>query len=600
MAFFAIHFFICNIFISVIIGIILLARYTFLKKFPPRFQYSLWFVLPVLMAAPFLKLKTPDFLQLFENLSNIKNTLNNSTNTSIQASKGNLLSGGNDWINDFSISQENSFLSIINIILACIWLSGILVMSWFFTKAAINLYNLKKSALPLQNQEVYKLYQACLNEAGIKRKIPVFSTAFLKSPVLSGFIKPQIYLPIHLISEYNAPDMRFMILHELQHYKHKDLLFNTIMNTASVVYWFNPFIWLAIKEIRTDREIACDTSVLQMLSKDDYISYGNTLINLAEKISFTPFPFTTGISGNMAQIKKRIINIADYSPLTLRKKLQNIIIYVIISAAILASAPVLSIKASSQDYYDFKENSSKISCIDLSHEFKGYTGSFVLYDTNAGMWKIYDIKNAITRISPASTFKIYSALNALETEVIKPGHTQIQWNGETYQYDTWNKDQTLKPAMQNSVTWYFQELDKKAGLASIKRFIQKTGYGNQNVTGNASSYWMNSSLKISPVEQVEMLMKLYNNEFNFLPENIALVKDAICLYSGNNGSFYGKTGTEECSKKNISGWFTGFIEKPGSTYFFATNIQGKNNTTGPAATELTFSILSNLNIWDNK
>ena len=63
--------------------------------------------------------------------------------------------------------------------------------------------------------------------------------------------------------------MRFMLLHELQHYKHKDLLFNVIMNIAGIVYWFNPFVWLAIKEIRTDREIACDTSVLQMLNKDN-------------------------------------------------------------------------------------------------------------------------------------------------------------------------------------------------------------------------------------------------------------------------------------------------------------------------------------------
>ncbi len=115
--------------------------------------------------------------------------------------------------------------------------------------------------MPLQNQEVYKLYLACLKEAGIKRKIPVFSTAFLKSPVLSGFIRPQIYLPIHLISEYNPSDMRFMLLHELQHYKHKDLLFNAIINIAGIIYWFNPLVWLAIKEIRTDREIACDTSV---------------------------------------------------------------------------------------------------------------------------------------------------------------------------------------------------------------------------------------------------------------------------------------------------------------------------------------------------
>ena len=52
--------------------------------------------------------------------------------------------------------------------------------------------------------------------------------------------------------------------------------------------------------------------------------------------------------------------------------------------------------------------------------------------------------NAATRISPASTFKIYSALNALETGIIKPGHTQISWNGEIHYYNTWNKDQTLK------------------------------------------------------------------------------------------------------------------------------------------------------------
>ena len=64
MAFSAIHFFICNIFISVIIGIILSARRTFLKNSPPRLKYSLWFVLPVLMAAPFVKLKTPGFLRL--------------------------------------------------------------------------------------------------------------------------------------------------------------------------------------------------------------------------------------------------------------------------------------------------------------------------------------------------------------------------------------------------------------------------------------------------------------------------------------------------------------------------------------------------------
>lgn len=597
MAGFAIHFFICNIFISIIIGIILYARKIFIKNYSARLQYNLWFILLVLFAAPFIKLKTTGLLSIWERISYIKNANPGNTNNTIQNPASTILSGNTGWINDFNLSTGSNILSAVNLILLVIWILGIVVMLLLFARASINLYHLKQSALPMQNHEACNLYKLCLNEMGIKRKIPVFSTAFLKSPVLSGFIKPQIYFPIHLISEYNAKDMRFMILHELQHYKHKDSLINFLMNIACIIYWFNPFVWLALNKMRTDREIACDTSVLQMLDKADYINYGNTLINLAEKISFTPFPFTTGISGNMEQIKKRITNIANYQPVSLGRKIQGIIIYIIITALLLSAAPVLSIKASGGNYYDFRENSQNISYIDLSHHFNEYSGSFVLYDTSSGIWKIYNMDKALERIPPASTYKIYSALHALEEGIIKPGQTQIPWNGSTYYYKSWNKNQTLKTAMQNSVTWYFQELDKKAGLASIKKFIQKTGYGNQCVTGDTSSYWLDSSLKISPVEQVEMLRKLYNNEFNFSKENIGIIKDAICLYSGADGSVYGKTGTEESNHQNISGWFTGFIEKPGNTYFFATNIQSKKNTTGPVATELTFSILSDLKIW---
>lgn len=596
MAGFTIHFFICNIFISIIICIILFARRIFYKKWPARLKYNLWLILTALFAAPFIKLNTGSFFHFFGKFK-INNMFNPGAGKNTQAAQSTLLSGSPGWINDFNMSDANNIMPVLNKVLACIWYAGIFVMLFLFAKAAIHLFWLKKSAMPLQNKEVYNLYQMCLNELGIKRKIPVFSTAFLKSPVLSGFVNPQIYLPIHLISEYNAKEMRFMVLHELQHYKHKDALINSIMNIICILYWFNPFVWFVLKEMRTDREIACDTSVLQMLDKNDYIHYGNALINLAEKISLNPFPFTTGISSNMEQTKKRIINIANYKPLSLKKKIYSTATYILTAILLLAFVPVLSIKAQGNGYYNF--TGENISYINLDSQFNGYNGSFVLYNTNSGIWQIYNIKNATKRLPPASTYKIYSALNALETGIIMPGKTKIPWDGKKHYYNTWNKDQTLKTAMQNSVTWYFQELDKKAGLSSVRNFIKKTGYGNQYVTGDTSSYWLNSSLKISPVEQVIMLRKLYKNEFNFSPENIETVKNAICLYSGTQGSFYGKTGTEESEHENISGWFTGFIEKPGNTYFFATNIQGRHNITGPVATELTFSILSDLKIWNS-
>ena len=132
--------------------------------------------------------------------------------------------------------------------------------------------------------------------------------------------------------------------------------------------------------------------------------------------------------------------------------------------------------------------------------FEEYNGSFVLYNATEDSWQIYNKEYATARISPASTFKIYSALFSLETGIITPEQSLIPWDGQHYTYDSWNADQTLESAMQNSVTWYFQALDRQTGLSAIKEYIQKIGYGSQTVEGDISSYWINSSLKISPVE----------------------------------------------------------------------------------------------------
>ena len=136
-------------------------------------------------------------------------------------------------------------------------------------RSALFLHSLKKSASPLEDQDVQKLYRRCLNDTNITKSIPVYSAAYLKSPVIAGFWKPCIFLPVHLISDKNETDIRYMLLHELQHYKHKDGFINYLINLAGMIYWFNPFVWYALKEMRGDREIACDSSVLNLLKSDD-------------------------------------------------------------------------------------------------------------------------------------------------------------------------------------------------------------------------------------------------------------------------------------------------------------------------------------------
>ena len=597
MADFMILFLICNIFISGIIGILLIARRIFKNNLSSRMQYNLWFLLLGLLTVPFMPVRLIGFPQIFSWFGSLRRSAASGIGIAMGEAVGINPTGNADWMNDFTLSVNFKPPSIAGYILLGIWIAGILAMIILVIKSSFRLRSLKKSALPLQNKKVRRLYHHCLEEMGICRDIPVYSTAFLRSPIIVGLFKPCIYLPIHLISDYNESDLRYMLLHELQHYKHHDAIASYLMNLAGVVYWFNPLVWYALKEMRNDREVACDTSVLKMLEEDAYADYGNTLINFAEKISLTPFPFSAGLGGNMKQMKRRILNIASYEKPTLMKKIKGITAFVLTAVLLLGLAPFISTYAADGSHYTWNSSSANISYVDLSSYFGKFEGSFVLYDLGNDAWSIHDIDHATLRVAPNSTYKIYTALFGLEDGVITPENTFIAWDGKNYPFDTWNTDQTLPSAMRNSVNWYFQSLNEQLGAPSVNEYIQQLKYGNENMSGDFSSYWMESSLKISPIEQVELLTKLQNNSFGFAPENINAVKDALCLSSSDAGTFYGKTGTGRVDGQDVNGWFIGYIETADNTYFFAANIGADSDATGGSAEEIAMSILSDMNIW---
>ena len=597
MANFMIRFFLCNVFISGIIGILLLVKRIFKNSLSSRMQYNLWFLLLGLLAVPFIPFRFIGLPQIFSWLGSLRSSPSSGAGTNITGTAEAVTTGNTNWMNNFTLSVNSETPSIAGYILLGIWIVGILAMIILVIKSSLRLRSLEKSALPLQNQEVRRLYHRCLEEMGIHRDIPVYSTAFLKSPIIVGLLKPCIYLPIHLISDYDESDMRYMLLHELQHYKHKDAVASYLMNLAGVIYWFNPLVWYALKEMRNDREVACDTSVLKMLEEDAYEDYGNTLINFAEKVSLTPFPFAAGLGGNMKQMKRRIINIASYEKPTFMKRIKGMTTFMLTAVLLLGFAPFISTYAADGSHYQWDSSSENVSYVDLSTYFGEYEGSFVLYDLENDAWSIHDMEHATLRVAPNSTYKIYDALFGLEEEIITPENSFIAWNGETYPFEAWNADQTLQSAMNSSVNWYFESVDEQLGVANISNYIEEIGYGNENISGDFSTYWMESSLKISPIEQVELLTRLQNNSLGFAPENINAVKDAICLSSSDAGTFYGKTGTGRVDGQDVNGWFIGYIETVDNTYFFATNIGADSDATGGNATEITMSILSDMNIW---
>lgn len=597
MADFMIRFLLCNILLCGIIGIFLLMKRILKNSLSSRMQYNLWFLLLGLLAVPFLPFRFFKLSELFAWLKNLSLIPTAKTEDTVGQTLQTNIADTQNWMEDFTLSVNRETPSIIGYLLLALWISGIIAMLILVIRSALRLRILKKSALPLQSQKVQRLYDRCLSDTDITKNIPIYSTAYLKSPVIVGFWKPCIYLPIHLISDDNETDIRYMLLHELQHYKHKDGITNHLMNLAGIVYWFNPLVWYTLKEMRSDQEIACDTSVLKLLESEDYVAYGNTLINFAEKISLTPFPFASGISGNMKQMKRRILNIVSYERPNLPKNLKSITAFLLISVLLLGLTPFVSTYAADENHYHWNTSAKNCTEIDLTNYFGEYEGSFVLYDLEEDIWKIHDMERATLRVAPNSTYKIYNALFGLEKGIITPENSFINWNGTPYPFEAWNTDQTLPSAMSASVNWYFGYIDEQLGETSIQEYLHKIGYGNEDLSGDFSSYWMESSLKISPIEQVELLTRLQNHNLGFTSENVKAVKDSIHISNSSYEDFYGKTGTGRVNGQDINGWFIGFIENADNTYFFATNIQNEQCAAGSKASDITLSILSDLNIW---
>ena len=462
-------------------------------------QYNLSIIFLAVLIVPFLPINSAPSSISWRHLL----TASSSTNGDIQTT---FLSGNGynlDKINDFAVSVSTQIPTFIHTLLVFFWSIGIFIMFFLLYRSVKQVKALHSSALPLQNEELNALYIECLNEVNSKHTIPIYSTAFLKSPVLAGFLHPRIYLPIHLISDFNAgtisaTDIRYMLLHELQHYKHKDILIGYLINTVNVFYWFNPLIWYFLKRIRQERELACDSAVLQLLKETEYKSYGNTLINFAETIALSPFPLTMGISGNIKQLKGRILNIASFHQPTFKQKIRGYLICIFVSTIIIGCIPILSVYASDQTGYHFDTTEKNITQLNLSSDFGDYTGSFVLYDQATDKWNIYNMDHASTRVPPNSTYKIYDALLGLESGIITPKHSTFTWNGEPCPFESWESDQDLTSAMHNSVNWYFQAIDSQAGFQSVKTFLQTINYGNQNTGTNLNLYWTDFSLKISP------------------------------------------------------------------------------------------------------
>jgi beta-lactamase class D len=215
----------------------------------------------------------------------------------------------------------------------------------------------------------------------------------------------------------------------------------------------------------------------------------------------------------------------------------------------------------------------------------------VLLDVSGNQLLRYNPQRCGTRFSPCSTFKIPNSLIGLETGVIADADYVIKWDGVVRERPELNRNHTLRSAIANSVVWYYQEVARRVGEQRMQEFLDAIPYGNRDISGGLTTFWLGTSLKISPDEQVEFLRRLQRDELPFSRRSMQVVREILVQDSRPGLIYRGKTGSNRGANGEPDlGWYVGWVEHDGDVYVFATNISGRG-TFGPRAREITENIL---------
>lgn len=161
---------------------------------------------------------------------------------------------------------------------AIIWISGVCV---FLLCAMISYMRFlrykRRNSVPVDEYIEFTEVKKKLN---IKRHIPLKKSDDLTAPMLVGVIKPVIYVPDR---DIGSKALTMIFMHELTHYKRHDLLYKWFSLLVNALHWFNPFAYIAARNINQACELSCDESVTKDMSDEEKRLYMQTILGLIQK-----------------------------------------------------------------------------------------------------------------------------------------------------------------------------------------------------------------------------------------------------------------------------------------------------------------------------
>ena len=203
-------------------------------------------------------------------------------------------------------------------------------------------------------------------------------------------------------------------------------------------------------------------------------------------------------------------------------------------------------------------------------------GTIVIASMSSNQRFIHNGLRAARKFSPASTFKILNTLIALEEGVANNKDELFIWDGRQYSIETWNRNHSLRSAFRVSCVWCYQSLAQKLSVEQYRNYLTLSEYGNLDSRFKVTEFWLDGSLSISAVEQVDFMKRVLNRELPFTDPAYETLRSIMLMEATTNYNLHFKTGWTGSQSSPPIGWIVGYVETRNDHWVFALNIDAED------------------------
>lgn len=204
------------------------------------------------------------------------------------------------------VFQQNIFVEYFNQhlpLIVTVWISGVAFFLLRLMGGLLYIQKLKyyyNSPLPEHWQQKLRQLQA---KIALRRRVELVESALVKVPMVIGYLKPVILLPVGAINNLSAAEVEAVLAHELAHVTRNDYLINIVLSFIEVLFYYHPAVWLISANIRSERENCADDLAIQLCGNS--LTYAKALVSLEELNPAIP-AFAMPFSGPKNQLLHRI------------------------------------------------------------------------------------------------------------------------------------------------------------------------------------------------------------------------------------------------------------------------------------------------------